>query len=143
MTIHDEYRAKHAKSAALWERSRQSIPGGITHDIRHLAPFPTYVERAAGTRKWDVDGNEYVDYHGGYGVNVVGHGNPHVVDADRVKPPEARRASGREHRRALAGARRRAESDEQLAGDGSLSGRGLLGLCGCQQQHGGKTHHLF
>ena len=32
MTIHDEYRAKHTKSAALWERSRQSIPGGITHD---------------------------------------------------------------------------------------------------------------
>ena len=30
---------------------------------------------------WDVDGNEYVDYHAGYGVNVVGHGNPHVVDA--------------------------------------------------------------
>src|SRR5262249_60950595 len=62
MTIHDEYRAKHAKSAALWERSRQSIPAGITHDIRHLTPFLTYVERAAGTRPSDVADNEYIDY---------------------------------------------------------------------------------
>ncbi len=81
MTIHDEYRAKHTKSAALWERSRQSIPGGITHDIRHLAPFPTYVERAAGTRKWDVDGNEYVDYWMGHGALFLGHCHPAVVRA--------------------------------------------------------------
>jgi len=81
MTIHDEYRAKHAKSAALWERARHSIPGGITHDIRHLAPFPTYVERAAGTRKWDVDGNEYVDYWMGHGALFLGHCHPAVVRA--------------------------------------------------------------
>src|SRR5207245_11606847 len=43
MTIHDEYRAKHAKSAALWERARRSIPGGLTPDIRPLSPFPTYL----------------------------------------------------------------------------------------------------
>src|SRR5215468_9042731 len=81
MTIHDEYRAKHAKSAALWERARHSIPGGITHDIRHLAPFPTYVERAAGTRKRDVDGNEYVDYWMGHGALFLGHCHPAVVRA--------------------------------------------------------------
>src|SRR5437867_4084750 len=81
MTIHDEYRAKHAKSAALWERARRSIPGGITHDIRHLIPFPTYVERAAGTRKWDVDGNEYIDYWMGHGALFLGHCHPTVVKA--------------------------------------------------------------
>jgi len=81
MTIHDEYRAKHAKSAALWERSRRSIPGGITHDIRHLAPFPAYFERAAGTRKWDVDGNEYIDYWMGHGALFLGHCHPAVVRA--------------------------------------------------------------
>ena len=81
MTIHDEYRAKHPKSAALWERARRAIPGGITHDIRHLAPFPIYVERAAGTRKWDVDGNEYVDYWMGHGALFLGHCHPAVVRA--------------------------------------------------------------
>ena len=55
MTIHDEYRAKHPRSAALWERARRAIPGGITHDIRHLAPFPTYVEQAAGTVQQTTD----------------------------------------------------------------------------------------
>jgi len=81
MTIHDEYRAKHAKSAALWERARRSIPGGITHDIRHLSPFPTYIERAGGTRKWDVDGNEYIDYWMGHGALFLGHCHPAVVRA--------------------------------------------------------------
>src|SRR5439155_20293511 len=83
MTIQDEYRAKHARSAALWERARRSIPGGITHDIRHLIPFPTYVERAAGTRKWDVDGNEYIDYWMGHGALFLGHGHPRVAKAEQ------------------------------------------------------------
>ena len=62
MSVLDEYRAKHPKSSALAEQARRAIPGGITHDIRHLTPHPVYVDRAAGSRKWDVDGHEYVDY---------------------------------------------------------------------------------
>ena len=81
MTIHEEYRATHAKSAALYERARRSIPGGITHDIRHLTPHPIYVERAVGARKWDVDGNEYVDYWMGHGALFLGHCHPAVVRA--------------------------------------------------------------
>ena len=48
MSVQDDYRAKHPKSLALAERARKAIPGGITHDIRHLVPFPIYVERAPG-----------------------------------------------------------------------------------------------
>jgi len=81
MTIHEEYRAKHPKSAALAERARRAIPGGITHDIRHLQPFPVYVERAAGTRKWSVDGHEYIDYWMGHGALFLGHCHPAVVKA--------------------------------------------------------------
>jgi glutamate-1-semialdehyde 2,1-aminomutase len=81
MTIQDEYRARHPRSAALAERARAAIPGGITHDIRHLTPFPTYIERAAGTRKWDVDGHEYVDYWMGHGALFLGHCHPAVVRA--------------------------------------------------------------
>ena len=81
MSIQDEYRAKHPKSATLAERARQAIPGGITHDIRHLAPYPVYVERAAGSRKWDVDGHEYVDYWMGHGALFLGHCHPAVVRA--------------------------------------------------------------
>ncbi len=77
----DTYRARHPKSLALWERSRKSIPGGVTHDSRHLTPFPVYVERASGSRKWDVDGHEYVDYWMGHGALLLGHCHPTVVAA--------------------------------------------------------------
>jgi glutamate-1-semialdehyde 2,1-aminomutase len=77
----ETYRAMHPKSAALWERARRVIPGGITHDSRHLKPFPIYIERAHGSRKWDVDGHEYVDYWMGHGALFLGHGHPAVVQA--------------------------------------------------------------
>jgi glutamate-1-semialdehyde 2,1-aminomutase len=53
----------------------------VTHDIRHLRPFPVYVERAAGGLKWDVDGHEYVDYWMGHGALILGHCYPSVVSA--------------------------------------------------------------
>src|ERR1041384_3747679 len=81
MTILETFRDKHPKSAALAERARKAIPGGITHDIRHLLPFPIYVERAAGPRKWDVDGNEVIDYWMGHGALFLGHCHPAVVKA--------------------------------------------------------------
>jgi glutamate-1-semialdehyde 2,1-aminomutase len=81
MTIQEEFRARHPRAAALTERARAAIPGGITHDIRHLLPFPVYIERARGTRKWDVDGHDYVDYWMGHGALFLGHCHPAVVSA--------------------------------------------------------------
>ncbi len=81
MTIHERFAAMHPRSAALAERARRAIPGGITHDIRHLVPFPIYVDRASGTRKWDVDGNEYIDFWMGHGALFLGHCHPAVVTA--------------------------------------------------------------
>jgi glutamate-1-semialdehyde 2,1-aminomutase len=81
MTIEEEFRARHPRAAALAERARAAIPGGITHDIRHLLPFPVYIERARGTRKWDVDGHEYIDYWMGHGALFLGHCHPAVVRA--------------------------------------------------------------
>jgi glutamate-1-semialdehyde 2,1-aminomutase len=81
MTIAQAYRDKHPTSAKLAERARQAIPGGITHDIRHLVPFAVYIDRAAGSRKWDVDGHEYIDYWMGHGALFLGHCHPAVVQA--------------------------------------------------------------
>jgi glutamate-1-semialdehyde 2,1-aminomutase len=75
----EAYRAAHPKSLALWERAARTIPGGVTHDIRYLRPFPVYVERAQGALKWDVDGHEYVDYWMGHGALILGHCYPSVV----------------------------------------------------------------
>ena len=81
MTILERYRTLHPKAAKLYDRAREVIPGGITHDIRHLTPFSIYVDRASGVRKWDVDGHEYVDYWMGHGALFLGHCHPAVVKA--------------------------------------------------------------
>jgi len=79
--IISRYRERTAASEALAARAREALPSGIVHDSRHLNPHPIYVNRAAGSRKWDVDGNEYVDYYGGHGALLLGHNDPRVMEA--------------------------------------------------------------
>ena len=76
-----DYKARTPGSATLFERARKVLPSGITHDARYLDPYSIHVARAAGPRKWDVDGNEYVDYFGGHGAMLLGHSHPAVVEA--------------------------------------------------------------
>ena len=85
MSVLETYRRTHPGSWSLWERACRVIPGGITHDIRHLTPFPLYVTRSQGSRKWDVDGHEYVDYWMGHGALFLGHGHPTIVEAVRTQ----------------------------------------------------------
>jgi glutamate-1-semialdehyde 2,1-aminomutase len=80
-SISESYSRLHPRSAELYQQARQVFPSGVTHDIRFLPPFPIYVERAAGCRKWDVDGNEIIDYVMGHGALLLGHSHPLVVDA--------------------------------------------------------------
>jgi glutamate-1-semialdehyde 2,1-aminomutase len=73
MSIVERYCQEFAGSSRLYERARGLFPSGITHDIRHLEPFPVYVDRAKGSHKWDVDGHELVDYWNGHGSLILGH----------------------------------------------------------------------
>jgi len=75
------FRAKTPGSAELAREAATLLPSGIAHDGRHIDPYGIYVERAAGPRKWDVDGNEYVDYFGGHGALLLGHNHPVVMGA--------------------------------------------------------------
>lgn len=59
----------------------QRLPGGVTHDSRHLDPFNLCVTRANGAYKWDADGNRYVDFVTGHGALILGHNHPEVIDA--------------------------------------------------------------
>ena len=79
--IETEYRARTTGSAKLYAEACKAIPAGLTHDSRTLLPYPIYAARAAGPLKWDVDGNEYVDYFGGHGALLLGHAHPAVVEA--------------------------------------------------------------
>ena len=73
------YREKTARSAALAAEAREVFPSGLTHDSRYLDPYCLYVDRAQGARKWDVDGNEYVDFFGGHGALLLGHNHPDIT----------------------------------------------------------------
>lgn len=79
--ITDTYARLHPGSATLYKESLQTFPSGVTHDIRFLQPFPIFVDRATGSRKWDVDGNEYVDYVMGHGALFMGSAHPQITAA--------------------------------------------------------------
>ncbi|MDH5713797.1 MAG: glutamate-1-semialdehyde 2,1-aminomutase [Candidatus Bathyarchaeota archaeon] len=76
-----KYSARTPKSKRLWEEAREVIPGGIGSGVRYFKPYPFFISRASGSKVWDVDGNEYVDFLMGYGVNITGHAHPTIVDA--------------------------------------------------------------
>ncbi|MBI3710827.1 MAG: aminotransferase class III-fold pyridoxal phosphate-dependent enzyme [Proteobacteria bacterium] len=75
------YRARTPGSAKLSAEAQAVLPSGVTHDSRFIEPYGLYVERASGSHKWDVDGNEYVDYYGGHGALLLGHNHPRVTAA--------------------------------------------------------------
>ncbi len=81
MTILSRYEELHAASKKLHARASALFPDGVTHDIRHLTPFPLYVEHASGASKRDIDGNEIIDYVMGHGSLLLGHQHPDVVAA--------------------------------------------------------------
>ncbi|MFN8522155.1 MAG: aminotransferase class III-fold pyridoxal phosphate-dependent enzyme [Chloroflexota bacterium] len=81
LTVEEEVFERFAGSAALYERAKTTLPSGVTHDSRYAEPFPLYITRAKASRKWDVDGNEYVDYWGGHGALLLGHCHPAVTEA--------------------------------------------------------------
>jgi glutamate-1-semialdehyde 2,1-aminomutase len=81
VSIDERFRRAHPRSEALFRRAKAAIAGGLTHDIRHLRPFPIYVDRAVGSRKWDVDGHELIDYWVGHGALFLGHVNAAVQQA--------------------------------------------------------------
>lgn len=79
--IEGMYRERTPGSLAMFDRARDLFPSGVTHDLRHQAPYPIYMSHGTGARKWDVDGNQYIDYLGGHGALLLGHGHPAVVEA--------------------------------------------------------------
>lgn len=57
LSVEQEFRQRFQTSLKLYERALSLFPSGVTHDSRYFEPFPPYVVRAYGSRKWDVDGN--------------------------------------------------------------------------------------
>jgi glutamate-1-semialdehyde 2,1-aminomutase len=69
------------RSGEYFERARQVMPKGVPSSFQENEPWPVYIERGQGAQVWDVDGNEYIDFHNGFGVMCVGHANPVIAGA--------------------------------------------------------------
>lgn len=76
-----EFVTRQPASADLATRARRSLAGGATSSWQITAPQPVWLSHGAGSKVYDVDGTEYVDLHGGYGVSLVGHAHPALVRA--------------------------------------------------------------
>jgi glutamate-1-semialdehyde 2,1-aminomutase len=77
----ERFRKARPRSLKLWTEAREVMPRGVPSSFQDAAPQPIFMERGKGSRVWDVDGNEYVDFHNGFGVMVVGHAHPKIVEA--------------------------------------------------------------
>ena len=73
-----------SNSEKLFARAQQFIPGGVNSPVRSFRAVqgtPPFIHRGQGSRVWDVDGNEYIDYVCSWGPLALGHAHPAVVEA--------------------------------------------------------------
>ena len=72
-------------SRAMFERARQTLVGGVASSYQLRDPWPIYLSHGRGAKVWDVDGNELLDFHNGFGSMVQGHAHPTIEQAVRER----------------------------------------------------------
>lgn len=75
---------KNQKSVELLEKAKKIIPGGVNSPVRAFKGVggnPVFIKKANGSKLWDEDGNEYIDYIGSWGPMILGHNHPSVAEA--------------------------------------------------------------
>ena len=78
-----ELEPKHRASIGYRSKASEHVTDGVASSWQAAPPHAVYIDRGAGSHVWDIDGNEYVDYHLGYGAMVAGHAHPRIVEAIR------------------------------------------------------------
>jgi glutamate-1-semialdehyde 2,1-aminomutase len=68
-----------ASSKSLFARAKKTIPSGINSPVRYYDPYPFFVKKAQGSKIWDVDGNNYIDYCNAYGALLLGHRRKEII----------------------------------------------------------------
>ncbi|MEM3699684.1 MAG: glutamate-1-semialdehyde 2,1-aminomutase [Candidatus Bathyarchaeia archaeon] len=69
------------KSKELFEEAKKLTPGGVHSSLRFFDPYPIFISKASGSRIYDVDGNQYIDYHLAFGPVILGHAHPSITAA--------------------------------------------------------------
>src|SRR2546422_3268709 len=78
---------KHSASIAYRAVAERTVAGGVASSWQDSPPHAIYVDHGVGNRVWDIDGNEYIDFHLGYGAMVTGHAHPRIVEAITKQAP--------------------------------------------------------
>lgn len=73
--------SRQPRSGQMYQRARRVLAGGVTSSWQITRPQPVFIDHGSGSKIVDVDGNEYVDFHGGYGAGLAGHAHPAIVEA--------------------------------------------------------------
>jgi len=82
---------KRKKSTDLYRKALEIIPGGVNSPVRAFKAIgitPAFIDRGKGSKLWDVDGNEYIDYVGSWGPMILGHAHPKVIGALKKAAPK-------------------------------------------------------
>jgi glutamate-1-semialdehyde 2,1-aminomutase len=82
------FRESTGRSAEYYQRALKVMPNGVPSSFQASDPWPVYIERGKGSTVVDVDGNEYLDFHNGFGVMCIGHANPDVGAAVKARVDE-------------------------------------------------------
>jgi len=72
-------------SQPLFERASKLMPGGVNSPVRMFKPYPFFTQKATGSKHYDVDGNNYIDYCMAYGAIIFGHSHPPIIQAVKKK----------------------------------------------------------
>ncbi len=79
------YLERTRRSAEIFHKARQLTPYGVHSNYKYVEPHPLYCAKGKGSKIWDVDGNEYVDFNMAFGALVVGHAHPTIIEAIRER----------------------------------------------------------
>jgi len=80
----DERKTNYPKAGRAFTEAVRSMPGGVNSPVRAAGAgdiSPLFIEHAAGSKIYDIDGNEYIDYVGSWGPMILGHAHPKVLEA--------------------------------------------------------------
>lgn len=69
------------RSKSLYEKSSALLPGGVSSPVRAFKPYPRFIKSGKGSKIFDVDDNEYIDYCMAFGPLILGHSNEAIANA--------------------------------------------------------------
>jgi Glutamate-1-semialdehyde aminotransferase len=76
----DEFRKRTERSRQIYNEAKEYIPYGVNSNYRYIDPYPVYFKSGKGSKLYDVDGNEYIDFNMAFGALTIGHSHPKLIN---------------------------------------------------------------